>query len=1287
MFSKQINLYSTRTSRIRFEPDKLHIYTLVENNPFPVVFPKSGILKEDVKTVILPKIRTKYGFVQTSQLKGAYTTAGLTVHTDLLALRSMSKNVVIDLTPAFRTIREHAPKFDTQLAYSVFLDVMSKASYPKTKSEKVLLYLVDQSSPSRLKIGELFISTIIFGMMRKKAIPFSRIFIGFIGKGNSYQKIFDVNDSGNSYQRIISIVRDGISKLDTGALTLSIAHQIGEELDIGVDKVIPIAKTIVEDTDTEDRAALITKINTKPHMMREIAVKAAQKMTGHSVLRDLPLPLKRLEVGTLGDQLPEVNVIDIKEIPHSSDLVSRFDVSPEITPHIIEPMRVKNLEDDDMQKLVAHVVDDAFSTSVSITDSKDFTNMKEMKISLTSKVSNVKQDVKIYVPKLKEDGSFTMFGNRYVLKKQLATLPVAKYKENEVDIDTLMGTITLKRKKVGAKIYIIFNKSSYTEVPLFTYMSALIGAEKLCDLLDINLKKEGNTWTLSPTDQIGGLVAPRTLEDISKEHFVSKIEDSIKNRALVDYLVNRMPKKAIDPSTLKLLQQLKLPTDYVGLLLYTLSVLIKDNPTAVNDLSKRRIRSVEVMGKIILHKLDRAVSRYEMDAASGRPNPLIDIDPNFAMRAMVESGAAESAVTKDNPVSEASQKNKVSFSGLGSFSADNTPVAYRDIHLSYTGIIDPIETDKAKKVGDQLYLTTSPNIVAGSLIVPTKNPESVLGYTSSIIPFIGSSATARVNMGCSHAKQAIPITGAQAPYVMTGSEGVFKDIASEQFITKATATGRVTKVEKDRIEITNPETKVVTKINLIKPNIIAGSGVVLKNVHKPLVAVGNKVISGTVIAESLAFQGGLLAIGRNMLCAYTLYNSANYEDGIIIAEGALDHLAIEEIIEKEVFVHPDRDTIRSMHFTKGKVNQRTLLIEVDSAAFNIAAYEKSIVRLYASDESTLRRIIITGPDKKAIERMLESIDGVKMQNINIRVKPDFDPTVTIVFELEVHKKAEKGDKIGNKHGNKGVINHIIPKSKAAFVKSDKRHVDLFLNPLGVYGRTNWGQYKELLCAALLYEYNQEFAKRFTRSGQEAAIEYFSEAIAGLNKLPEYDKRASRQLNRMKKAELAKLVADIKNNRALIPVYIPPFKDQDYNSLLKLADKAKLLKTIVCPELNREITALVGYVYFHRLEHTANHKVNARSTGAYKYRTRQPVGGKKMLGGQRLGEMETWSIFAHDCPSLMREFKTVQSDEFVHKRRVISEILNGKEPELPTTDEKTSVSQMYRALMLGLHVKV
>jgi DNA-directed RNA polymerase subunit beta len=113
---------------------------------------------------------------------------------------------------------------------------------------------------------------------------------------------------------------------------------------------------------------------------------------------------------------------------------------------------------------------------------------------------------------------------------------------------------------------------------------------------------------------------------------------------------------------------------------------------------------------------------------------------------------------------------------------------------------------------------------------------------------------------------------------------------------------------------------------------------------------------------------------------------------------------------------------------------------------------------------------------------------------------------------------------------------------------------------------------------------------------------------------------------------------------------------------------------------------VGYMYMLKLNHLIEDKMHARSIGPYSLITQQPLGGKAQFGGQRLGEMEVWALYAYGASNILKEMLTVNSDDVKGRSRVYEAIVKGE--NLPEGDVPESFKVLLREMMgLGLEIHI
>jgi DNA-directed RNA polymerase subunit beta len=228
------------------------------------------------------------------------------------------------------------------------------------------------------------------------------------------------------------------------------------------------------------------------------------------------------------------------------------------------------------------------------------------------------------------------------------------------------------------------------------------------------------------------------------------------------------------------------------------------------------------------------------------------------------------------------------------------------------------------------------------------------------------------------------------------------------------------------------------------------------------------------------------------------------------------------------------------------------------------------------------------------------------------------------------RKISVGDKMAGRHGNKGVIARVVPQEDMPFME-DGTPVDLVLNPLGVPSRMNLGQIYETLLGW---------------AGKRLGIKYATPVFDGASMEDIADELERAGLDRDGKTQLF----DGRTGEAF------------------------------------DERTTVGYIYMLKLSHLVEDKMHARSIGPYSLITQQPLGGKAQFGGQRLGEMEVWALYAYGASNTLQEMLTYKSDDVQGRSRAYESIVKGK--NMPTPGIPESFNVLVRELQgLGLEVQL
>jgi DNA-directed RNA polymerase subunit beta len=597
----------------------------------------------------------------------------------------------------------------------------------------------------------------------------------------------------------------------------------------------------------------------------------------------------------------------------------------------------------------------------------------------------------------------------------------------------------------------------------------------------------------------------------------------------------------------------------------------------------------------------------------------------------------------------------------------------------------------ARKKGDPLLYTPD------EVDFMDVSPKQIVSINTSLIPFLEHDDANRALMGSNMQSQAVPLIRADSPAVGTGVEERVVSDSGTSVISDVP--GRVSYVDARVIQVTLTED--APQAGMVKGNIRTFELVRFTRSNQgtnldqhPIVSVGDDVMPGQVIADGPASDLGRLALGQNITIAIMPFDGFNFEDAICISEGLVR-----------------RDYYTSVHIEKDEIEARDTKLGPEKITRDIPGLSEAALR--DLDEDGIVRVgaevkpgdILVGKtsfkgesEPTPEERLLRSIFGEKAREVkdtSLRVQSgqggivvktvrfrrgdegvDLKPGVREMVRVYVAQKRQLqvGDKVANRHGNKGVVSKILPPEDMPYLE-DGTPVDLVFNPLGVPSRMNLGQILETHLGEVARLTGQKFVTPVFDSATEVAIKEMLE-VAAAERL---------QARKDEGFEVDKREQDVLDRAAKVGVISTPNGDYEPAQMqLARTGKSILFDGRTGEPISGPV--VVGTMYVMKLYHMVEDKLHARSTGPYSLITQQPLGGKAQFGGQRFGEMEVWALEAYGAAHTLQEMLTIKSDDIDGRDAAYQSIVKGEEVSGSTIPEsfKVLVKELHS---LGLDVEV
>jgi DNA-directed RNA polymerase subunit beta len=301
-------------------------------------------------------------------------------------------------------------------------------------------------------------------------------------------------------------------------------------------------------------------------------------------------------------------------------------------------------------------------------------------------------------------------------------------------------------------------------------------------------------------------------------------------------------------------------------------------------------------------------------------------------------------------------------------------------------------------------------------------PDQLVSVAAALIPFLEHDDANRALMGSNMQRQAVPLLHPVAPLVGTGlEEKIARDSGA---VILAKRSGVVQRVTADEIIIDTgvdapPTDEPLAKLAQydryrLKKYWRTNQDTAIN--QRPLVAHGQRVEVGDIIADGASTDHGEIALGRNVVVAFMPWYGHNFEDAIVLSEKLVKDDVYTSIHIQELELHV-RDTKRGME---------EITREIPNVAEESLTHldERGIVRIGArvhSGDILVGKITPKGETELSPEeKLLTAIFGEKAKDVkdsSLKMPPGMEGTIidVKVFSRRIDDpllEKERGERIG-----------------------------------------------------------------------------------------------------------------------------------------------------------------------------------------------------------------------------------------------------------------------------------